>query len=207
MPYSGSAWFYEVVGQALLAYFAKVNDDGGINGRKVTVINLDDAVQPPKTVAQVRKMVAQEDVDAIVHQVGTARASPVRQYLNTKGVPQLFVMSGANTFQQPEAYRYNTSALMNGEFEAKMYGQMIVRETPDAEVGIPYQNDEDGKEDQRSMRSGFAKPLTAEITDEQSDPTVDSQMLGLKAAGADMVLLVADAKQVSQALRKMSWPG
>ena len=99
MPYSGSAWFYEVVGKALLAYFAKVNDDGGINGRKVTVINLDDAVQPPKTVAQVRKMVAQEDVDAIVHQVGTATASSVRQYLNTKGVPQLFVMSGSNTFQ------------------------------------------------------------------------------------------------------------
>ena len=96
---------------------------------------------------------------------------------------------------------------MNCEFEAKMYGQMIVRETPDAKVGIPYQNDEDGKEDLRGMRSGFAKPLTAEITDEQSDPTVDSQMLDLKAAGADMVLLAAYAKQVSQALRKMSWPG
>ena len=103
VPYSGPASFYGVVGQATVAYFAKVNDEGGINGRKVTVISLDDALQPPKTVEQVRKLVEQDEVDAIVNQVGTATASSVRKYLNDQKVPQLFVMSGSNNFSSPRS--------------------------------------------------------------------------------------------------------
>lgn len=205
VPYSGPASFYGVVGQATAAYFAKVNDEGGINGRKVTVISLDDALAPPKTVEQVRKLVEQEEVDAIVNQVGTATASSVRQYLNAKGVPQLFVMSGSNNFQQPKGFRYTTSALMSYEFEAKVYGQLIAKDKPSAKVGILYQNDDYGKDYLRGLKAGLGgKAMTAEITYEQSDPTLDSQVLALRAAGVDVVVLAAYSKQVSQSMRKMT---
>ena len=203
VPYSGPASFYGVVGQATVAYFAKVNDEGGINGRKVTVISLDDGLAPPKTVEQVRKLVEQEEVDAVVNQVGTATASSVRQYMNQKGVPQLFVQSGSNNFQQPKAFRFSTSALMSYEFEARVYGQEIARDKPNAKVAILYQNDDYGKDYLRGLKAGWGKPLTAEITYEQSDTTVDSQVLALKAAGADVIILAAYSKQVSQALRKI----
>lgn len=207
VPYSGPASFYGVVGQATVAYFAKVNDEGGINGRKVTVISLDDALQPPKTVEQVRRLVEQDEVDAIVNQVGTATASSVRKYLNEQKVPQLFVMSGSNNFQQPKEFRYTTSALMNYEFEAKMYGQQIMRDRPNAKVAILYQNDDYGKDYLRGLKAGLgaqgAKSLVAEVTYEQTDPTTDSQVLALKSSGADTVLLAAYSKQVSQSLRKM----
>ncbi len=207
VPYSGPASFYGLVGQATVAYFAKVNDEGGINGRKVTVISLDDALQPPKTVEQVRKMVEQEEVDAVVNQVGTATASSVRKYLNEHKVPQLFVQSGSNNFQQPKDFRYSTSALMNYEFEARMYGQLILREKPNAKVAILYQNDDYGKDYLKGLKSGLgaasAKMLVSEITYEQTDPTLDSQLLTIKGSGADVVVLAAYSKQVSQSLKKM----
>jgi branched-chain amino acid transport system substrate-binding protein len=207
VPYSGPASFYGMIGHATAAYFAKVNDEGGINGRKVRVITLDDSLSPPKTVEQVRRMVEQDHVDAIVNQVGTATASSVRQYLNAKGVPQLFVMSGSNNFQQPKAFRYTTSALMSYEFEAKVYGQTILRLNPNAKVGILYQNDDYGKDYLRGLKEGLgaqaAKALLAEVTYLQSDPTLDSQIVELKSKGVDTVLLAAYSKQVSQSLRKM----
>jgi branched-chain amino acid transport system substrate-binding protein len=136
--------------------------------------------------------------------VGTATASSVRQYLNAKGVPQLFVMSGSNNFQQPKNFRFSTSALMSYEFEAKVYGQLIAKDKPSAKVGILYQNDDYGKDYLRGLKAGFGKALTSEITYEQSDPTVDSQVLALHAAGVDVVVLAAYSKQVSQSLRKMT---
>ncbi|MEK8051305.1 ABC transporter substrate-binding protein [Ideonella sp. DXS22W] len=204
VPYSGPASFYGLVGQAAAACFAEVNDKGGINGRKVTVITLDDALQPPKTVEQVRKMVEQEEVDAIINQVGTATASSVRKYLNDRKVPQLFVMSGSNNFQQPKDFRYSTSALMSYEFEAKVYGQWVARDKPAAKVAILYQNDDYGKDYLRGLKAGWGKPLVAEITYEQTDPTIDSQIVALKSSGADVVVLAAYSKQVSQALRKIT---
>jgi len=205
VPYSGPASFYGCVGLSTSAYFAKVNDEGGINGRKVTVLSLDDALAPPKTVEQVRKLVEQDEVDAVVNQVGTAPSSAVRQYLNQKGVPQLFVQSGSNNFQQPKNFRFSTSALMSYEFEAKVYGQTILRDTPNAKVALLYQNDDYGKDYLRGLKAGLGgKALVAEITYEQTDPTVDSQILALKASGADVVVLAAYSKQVSQSLRKMN---
>lgn len=207
VPYSGPASFYGAIGQATAAYFAKVNDEGGINGRKVTVVSLDDALQPPKTVEQVRKLVEQEEVDAVVHQVGTATASAVRKYLNDHKVPQLFVMSGSNNFQQPREFRYTTSALMNYEFEGKVYGALVAREKPSAKVAILYQNDDFGKDYLRGLKAGLGaqagKMLVSEITYEQTDPTLDTQVLAMKSAGVDTVLLAAYSKQVSQAMRKM----
>ena len=208
VPYSGPASFYGAVGQATVAYFAKVNDEGGINGRKVTVISLDDALQPPKTVEQVRRLVEQDEVDAIVNQVGTATASSVRKYLNDHKVPQLFVMSGSNNFQQPKEFRYTSSALLSYEFEAKVYGQLIGRDRPAAKVAILYQNDDFGKDYLRGLKAGLgaqsAKMLVAEVTYEQTDPTVDSQVLALRSSGADTVVLAAYSKQVSQSLRKIT---
>ena len=207
VPYSGPASFYGLVGLATSAYFAKVNDEGGINGRKVTVISLDDALAPPKTVEQVRKLVEQDEVDAVVNQVGTATASSVRKYLNGHGVPQFFVQSGSNNFQQPKEFRYSTSALMNYSFEARMYGQQILRDKPSAKVAILYQNDDYGKDYLSGLKAGLgaqaAKALVAEITYEQSDPTLDSQIVSLRASGADTIVLAAYSKQVSQSLKKM----
>ena len=128
----------------------------------------------------------------------------MRQYLNQKGVPQLFVQSGSNNFQQPKAFRYSTSALMNYEFEAKIYGKVIAQEKPNAKVGILYQNDDYGKDYLRGLKAGLGKAPAAEITYEQTDPTVDSQIVALKSAGVDVVLLAAYSKQVSQSLRKMT---
>ncbi len=204
VPYSGPASFYGLVGQAAVACFAEVNDRGGINGRKVTVLSLDDALQPPRTVEQVRKLVEQEEVDAVINQVGTATASSVRKYLNERKVPQLFVMSGSNNFQQPKDFRYSTSALMSYEFEAKVYGQLIARDKPRAKVAILYQNDDYGKDYLRGLKAGWGKPLAAEITYEQTDPTLDSQIVALKSSGADVVVLAAYSKQVSQSLRKIN---
>jgi branched-chain amino acid transport system substrate-binding protein len=205
VPYSGPASFYGSVGHATSAFFDKVNDEGGINGRKVRVISLDDALQPPKTVEAVRRLVEQEDVDLIVNQVGTAASSSVRKYLNAKQVPQIFVQSGSNNFQQPKEFRYSTSALMSYEFEAKVYGQNILRTAPNAKVGILYQNDDYGKDYLRGLKEGVAgKPLAAEVTYQQTDPTMDSQVLELRAAGVEHLVLAAYSKQVSQALRKMS---
>jgi branched-chain amino acid transport system substrate-binding protein len=207
VPYSGPASFYGVVGQATSAYFAKVNDDGGINGRKVTVISLDDALQPPKTVEQVRRLVEQDEVDAVINQVGTATSSAVRKYLNTQKVPQLFVMSGSNNFQQPKDFRYTTSALMNYAFEARVYGTQILRDKPSAKVAILYQNDDYGKDYLNGLKAGLgaqaAKALVAEITYEQTDTTLDSQIVQLQASGADTLVLAAYSKQVSQSLKKM----
>ncbi len=203
VPYSGPASFYGMVGHATVAYFAKINDEGGINGRKVKVISLDDALQPPKTVEQVRKMVEQDEVHAIVNQVGTAAASSVRKYLNAKKVPQLFVQAGSHNFQQPKEFPYSTSALMNYTFEAKVYGKQILEANPNAKIGILYQNDDYGKDYLNGLKSSAGKALISEITYEQTDPTVDSQVLALKSAGVDTILLAAYSKQVSQALRKM----
>ena len=204
VPYSGPASFYGAIGYATAACFAKVNDEGGINGRKVTVITLDDALQPPKTVEQVRKMVEQDEVDAIINQVGTATSSSVRKYLNTQKVPQLFVLSGSNNFQQPKEFPYSTSALMSYGFEARTYGQQILRDKPAAKVAILYQNDDYGKDYLRGLKAGLgAKALVAEVTYEQTDSTLDSQIVSLRASGADTVLLAAYSKQVSQSMKKM----
>ena len=206
VPYSGPASLYGYVGKGTVAYFNKVNDDGGINGRKIRVISLDDALQPPKTVEQVRRLVEQDDVDLIVNQVGTAAASSVRKYLNAKQVPQIFTQSGSNNFQQPKDFRYSTSALMNYEFEAKVYAKHILAGNPNAKIAILYQNDDYGKDYVKGLKAGLganAKALVSEITYEQTDPTVDSQILNIKASGADTILLAAYSKQVSQSLRKM----
>ena len=206
VPYSGPASFYGIVGQATVAYFAKVNDEGGINGRKVTVISLDDALAPPKTVEQVRRMVEQDKVDAVINQVGTATASAVRKYLNTKKVPQLFVQSGSKNFEQPKEYPYSTAGLINYEFEGKIYGQLILKANPDAKVGILYQNDDYGKDYITGLRVGLgakAKELK-EVSYLQQDPTIDSQILELRQAGVDVIVLAAYSKQVSQAIRKIS---
>lgn len=211
VPYSGPASFYGMVGHATSAYFAKINDEGGINGRKVTVISLDDALAPPKTVEQVRRMVEQDEVDLIVNQGGTAPASAVRKYLNAKKVPQLFVQSGSNNFQSPKEFRYSTSGLMNYEFEARVYAKHIMQTKPDARIGILFQNDDYGKDYVHGLKQGLGdkgKMLVSEVTYQQSDPTVDSQVLELKAANVDTVILAAYSKQVSQALRKtidMGW--
>src|SRR5690606_8142418 len=159
VPYSGPASFYGSIGKATSAYFEMINDQGGINGRKVRVISLDDGLQPPKTVEQTRKLVEQEEVHALVNQVGTATASAVRKYLNAKKVPQLFVLSGSQNFQDPENCPYSTSGLMNYQFEAQVYGKQIVAASPDAKIGVLYQNDDFGKDYVAGLKAGAGKAV------------------------------------------------
>ena len=203
VPYSGPASLYGYVGHGTVAYFNMINDQGGINGRKVKVISLDDALQPPKTVEQVRKLVEQDEVHLIVNQVGTAAASSVRKYLNEKKVPQIFTQSGSHNFQQPKAFPYSTSALMNYEFEAKVFARQHLATNPNTKIGVLYQNDDYGKDYVRGLKASAGKALVAEASYEQTDPTMDSQVLALKSAGIDTVFLAAYSKQVSQALRKI----
>ncbi len=203
VPYSGPASFYGSIGKATVAYFDMVNDQGGINGRKVKVISLDDGLQPPKTVEQTRKLVEQEEVLAMINQVGTATASAVRKYLNAKQVPQIFVLSGSQNFQQPKEFPYSTSGLMNYMFEAKIYGKQIIASNPAAKIGVLYQNDDFGRDYLRGLKEGADKAVVAEFSYESSDPTVGSQIISLKDAGVDTVVLAAYSKQVSQALRTM----
>jgi len=203
VPYSGPASFYGSIGRSTSAYFEMLNDRAGINGRKDRVISLDDGLQPPKTVEQTRRLVEQDEVHAMVNQVGTATASAVRKYLNAKKVPQIFVLSGSQNFQDPKNFPYSTSGLMNYQFEAQVYGKQIVAANPDAKIGVLYQNDDFGKDYVAGLKAGAGKAVVAEFSYESSDPTVSSQVISLKNAGVDTVLLAAYSKQVSQALRTM----
>jgi branched-chain amino acid transport system substrate-binding protein len=211
LPYSGQASAYASNGRAAVAYFAKVNAEGGINGRMVNLISLDDQFSPPKTVEQVRKLVEQDEVLAMYGMSGTATSASVEKYLNGKKIPQLFVMSGARTFQNPKEFPYTTPGILGYFAEARNYGRYILRTTPNAKVGILYQNDDFGKEYQKGIREGLGAAAAKMIVSEQSydatDPTVDSQLIALRGAGADTLMIAAYSKQTSQAVKRIAEMG
>jgi branched-chain amino acid transport system substrate-binding protein len=207
-PYSGPASAYSVIAKAQLAYFKMINDQGGINGRKVNLISIDDAYSPAKTVEQTRKLVEQEEVAAILNPLGTPTGLAVRKYLNDKKVPQLFVGAGATLWGDHDHFPYSIGFQASYQAETAVYAKYVLTKKPDAKIALFYQNDDAGKDYGNGFKNGLGpdnvkKMVVAEATYESTDPTIDSQIVKLKASGADVLFMHAIPKQAAQAIRKI----
>jgi branched-chain amino acid transport system substrate-binding protein len=205
-PYSGPNSAYGAIGRAITAYFAKINDEGGINGRKIDFISLDDGYSPPRTVEQIRKLVEQEQVLLIFQSLGTPTNTAVHQYLNAKKVPQLFIATGATKWGQPDKFPWTMGWNPNYQSEARIYAKYILDNKPDGRIGILYQNDDYGKDYLTGLKAGLGdradKMIVAEQSYEVTDPTIDSQIISLKNSGADIFFDITTPKFAAQAIRK-----
>jgi branched-chain amino acid transport system substrate-binding protein len=206
VPYSGPASAYGTNGKTIAAYFNKVNADGGINGRKINFISYDDGYSPPKTVEQARKLVESEEVLLIFYSLGTPTNTAIQKYMNSKKVPQLFVASGATKWNDPKNFPWTMGWSPNYQGEGHIYAQYLLRNYPNGKVGILYQNDDYGKDYLKGLKDGLAgkMPIVAEAPYEVADTTIDSQIVSLRAAGADIFFNVATPKFAAQAIRKVA---
>ncbi|MCP3370325.1 ABC transporter substrate-binding protein [Bradyrhizobium cajani] len=208
VPFSGPASAYATIGKTQAAYFKMVNDQGGINGRKINLIQYDDAYSPPKAVEQVRKLVESDEVLLTFQIVGTPSNAAVQKYLNSKKVPQLFAATGASKFTDPKNFPWTMGYNPNYFVEGRIYGQYILKEHPNAKIGVLYQNDDLGKDYLNGIKAGLgdkaAKMIVTEASYEVSDPTVDSQILKIKDAGADLFFSATTPKQAAQAIKKIA---
>jgi branched-chain amino acid transport system substrate-binding protein len=206
VPFSGPASAYATIGKAQAAYFNMINAQGGVNGRKINLIQYDDAYSPPKAVEQVRKLVESDEVLLTFQIIGTPSNAAVQKYLNTKKVPQLFAATGASKFTDPKNFPWTLGFNPNYFVEGRIYGQYILKQYPNAKVGVLYQNDDLGKDYLNGIKSGLgdkaATMIVAEASYEVSDPTIDSQILKLKAAGADLFFSASTPKFAAQAIKK-----
>jgi len=207
MPFSGPYSVYAGIGKTQAAYVKMINEQGGINGRKINLIQYDDAYSPPKTVEQVRKLVEGDEVLLTFQIIGTAANAAVQKYLNSKKVPQLFAATGASKFTDPKNFPWTMGYNPNYFVEGKIYGQYILKEHPNAKIGVLWQNDDLGKDYVNGLKAGLgdkaAKMIVAEASYEVSDPTIDSQVLKIKDAGADLFYSASTPKQAAQAIRKI----
>ncbi len=205
-PYSGPASAYGTIGKSEAAYFAMINEKGGINGRKINLISLDDGYSPPRTVEQVRRLVEQDQVLLVFQSLGTPSNSAIHKYMNQKKVPQLFVATGATKWGDPEHFPWTMGWQPNYQTEAHIYAKWLMQTKPDAKVGVLYQNDDYGKDYLKGFKDGLgdkaAKMIIAEQSYEVSDPTVDSQIVSLKSSGADAFFNITTPKFAAQAIRK-----
>ena len=205
-PYSGPASAYSQIGKTIKAYFDEVNDEGGINGRKIEFISYDDGYSPPKTLEQARKLVESDGVLLIFQSLGTPTNSAIQQYMNDQGVPQLFVATGASKWGDPKNFPWTMGWQPDYVTEGKIYANYILKTKPDGKIGVLYQNDDYGKDYLNGLKAGLGDKANSMIVSalsyEVSDPTVDSQVINLKAAGADIFLNVATPKFAAQAIKK-----
>jgi ABC-type branched-subunit amino acid transport system substrate-binding protein len=207
-PFSGPASAYATIGKTQAAYIKMINDQGGVNGRKINLIQYDDAYSPPKAVEQVRKLVESDEVLLTFQILGTPSNAAVQKYLNAKKVPQLFAATGASKFTDPKNFPWTMGFNPNYFVEGRIYGQYIIKEHPNAKVGILYQNDDLGKDYLNGIKAGLgdkaASMIVAEASYEVSDPTIDSQILKIKSAGADLFFSASTPKQAAQAIKKIA---
>ena len=205
-PYSGPVSAYGAIGKAINAYFDKINAEGGINGRMVKFISLDDGYNPAKTVEQVRKLVEEEEVLVVFQPLGTASNAAVHKYLNTKKVPQLFVATGATIWGDYKNFPYTMGWQPSYQSEAKIYAAHILETKPNAKIGILYQNDDYGKDYLKGFEDGLGDKaktmIVSKVSYEFTDPTVDSQLVTLKASGADTFFNITTPKAAAQAIKK-----
>jgi branched-chain amino acid transport system substrate-binding protein len=185
-----------------------INDQGGINGRKINMISIDDAYSPAKTVEQTRKLVEQDEVAAILNPLGTPTGLSVRKYLNDKKVPQLFVGAGATLWGDHEHFPYSIGFQPSYQAETAVYAKYVLTNKPDGKIALFYQNDDAGKDCGNGFKKGLGpdnvkKMVMVEATYEPTDPTIDSQIVKLKASGADVLFMHAIPKQAAQAIRKI----
>jgi branched-chain amino acid transport system substrate-binding protein len=207
MPYSGPASSYGILGKVDAAYFAMLNEQGGINGRKVTFISRDDSYSPPKTVELVRQLVEQDQVLLLFHTLGTPPNMAIHGYLNDNKVPQLFPATGADQWNDPKHFPWTMMWLPAYGTEARIYAHYILKNLPNAKIAVLYQNDDFGKDYLIGLKVGLGdkadKMIVAAQSYETTDPTVDSQVVALQASGADVLLTAAIPKFAAQAIRKV----
>jgi branched-chain amino acid transport system substrate-binding protein len=203
-PYSGPASSYGVIGKTEAAYFNKINADGGINGRKINFISYDDSYSPPKTVEQARKLVESDGVLLIFQSLGTPPNTAIQKYMNSKRVPQLFVATGATKWNDPQNFPWTMGWQPNYQSEGHIFAQYLLQNHPQGKIGILYQNDDYGKDYVKGLRDGLngKMQIVAESPYETTDPTIDSQIVSLKASGADVFYDVTIPKFAAQAIKK-----
>jgi ABC-type branched-subunit amino acid transport system substrate-binding protein len=207
MPYSGPASAYGAIGKAEVAYFQMINEQGGINGRKINLISLDDAYSPPRAVEQVRKLVEEDEVLALFQNLGTPSNSAVHKYVNAKKVPHLFLATGATKWGDPQNFPWTIGFQPAYQTEGQIYAKYILKNKPAAKIAVLYQNDDYGKDYLKGLKDGLGDKvnmIVAEASYEVSDPTVDSQIVTLKASGADTMFTIATPKFAAQSIRKVA---
>jgi len=208
VPFSGPASAYAGIGKTQAAYMKMINDQGGINGRKLNLIQYDDAYSPPKAVEQVRKLVEGDEVLFTFQIIGTPSNAAVQKYLNAKKVPQLLASTGASRFSDPQNAPWTIAFNPNYQSEGRIYAKYILANHPNAKIGIFYQNDDLGRDYITGLKSGLgdkaASMIVAEVFYELTDPTVDSQIVKLKAAGVDLLYDASTPKFAAQAIRKVA---
>jgi branched-chain amino acid transport system substrate-binding protein len=207
MPYSGPASAYGIIGKTEGAYFAMINEQGGINGRKINFISRDDGYSPPKTVEQVRQLVEQDQVLLLFSTLGTPTNTAIHGYLNDNKVPQLFVATGADQWNDPKRFPWTMGLIPSYGTEAHIYAHYILKNLPNAKIAVLYQNDDFGKDYLNGLREGLGEKagqlIVATQSYETTDPTVDSQIVALQGSGADVLLTAAIPKFAAQAIRKV----
>ena len=205
-PYSGPASAYGAIGKGINAYFDKINAEGGINGRKIKFISVDDGYNPARTVEMARKLVEEDEVLLLFQPLGTPPNSAIHKYMNTKKVPHLFVATGATKWGDPKNFPWTMGWQPNYQSESRIFVQHVLETRPNAKVGILMQNDDYGKDYVKGFKDALGDKakamIVAELTYEVTDPTVDSQMVSLKASGADVFFNVTTPKFAAQAIKK-----
>jgi branched-chain amino acid transport system substrate-binding protein len=211
-PYSGPASAYGTIGRSEAAYFKMINEQGGINGRKINFISLDDAYSPPRTVEQIRKLVEEEEVLFTFQTLGTPPNTAIHKYMNARKVPQLFVSTGATKWGDPEHFPWTMGWQPNYQTEARLYAKYLLENKPSAKIAVLYQNDDYGKDYLKGLHDGLGRQaenlILREVSYEVTDPTVDSQIVTLQGSGADALFIFATPKASAQAIRKaydMGW--
>ena len=207
-PYSGPASAYGTIGRALAAYFDKVNADGGVRGRRVRFVSHDDGYNPSRALEMTRRLVEQEEVLLVFNPLGTAPNSAIQPYLNRRGVPQLFVASGATRWGDPRNFPWTIGGQPSYQAEARIYAQHILETRPGARIAVLWQNDDYGRDYLKGLRDGLggkaAQMIVAEASYESTDPTIDSQVAMLKGSGADVFLNVTTPKFAAMAIRRLA---
>jgi len=205
-PYSGNASAYGTIGKTLAAYFKKVNDEGGVNGRKINFISYDDGYSPPKTVEMVRKLVEQDQVAFLFQTLGTPPNSAIHKYVNQQKVPHLFVATGATKWNDPKNFPWTMGYQPNYQTEGRVYAAYALSHVKDAKIGILYQNDDYGKDYLKGFEDGLGeankKLIVMKQTYEVTDPTIESQIVNLKNSGANVFFNITIPKYAVQAIKK-----
>ena len=208
IPYSGPASAYGTIGKAEAAYFQWINDQGGVNSRKITFVSLDDGYNPAKTVEQTRRLVEQEEVLLLFQSLGTPTNSAIHKYVNAKKVPHILLATGATKWSDPKNFPWTMGFNPTYQSEGRIYAQYILKNHPNAKLAVLYQNDDFGKDYVIGLKSVLgdkaALMIVKEATYEVTDPTIDSQVVALKASGADTLLTFATPKFAAQTIRKVS---
>jgi branched-chain amino acid transport system substrate-binding protein len=207
MPYSGPASAYGVIGKTEQAYFDKINAEGGINGRKIKFVTYDDGYSPPKAVEQARKLVESDEVLVVFNPLGTPSNSAIQKYLNAKKVPQLFVATGATKWNDPKDFPWTMGWQPSYQSEAHIYAKYLMKEKPEAKIGVLYQNDDFGKDYLKGLKDGLgakASLITAEESYETSEPSIDGHIVKLKSAGVDTFISITTPKFAAQAIKKLA---